>query len=98
MTSLLARAYLIFVESIDIGGADRRASFSKLVLIAVLVLGTFYKLPVVLGIACIAASFGVKTFLAFLNRGTFNASAHTSVHISKAIAARRTDDGIEETP
>jgi hypothetical protein len=96
-----SRLYYLAVEAIDIGGADQRASFSKLVLIAVLILGTFFQLPVVLGIACIAASFGLKTFTAFLNRGQFNANASTNITLSKAIQEirdrRDPADGIEPT-
>lgn len=68
MSPVFNRFYSFLVELIDVGGSDGRPSFSKLVLIAVLILGTFYHLSAILGIACLAASFGVKTFTAFLNR------------------------------
>ena len=55
-------------NTLDLGGRDGRLSFSKLMAVAVLCAGTFSELSAVLGVALLAASFGVKAFLAFLSR------------------------------
>lgn len=80
-------------------GPDGHLSFSKMVTLTVLALsyvtGTF---GLGIAIAALSASFGVKAWLAFLQRNTFTASATTATTIDaaavvKAIRERRDDTG-----
>ena len=84
----------------DMTGKDGRLSFSKWVTLVVLVCATFWKLDAVIAIGVIAAAFGIKAFLAFVNRGTFNASSSVvRTQMETIIRERRDpDDGIEPTP
>lgn len=57
-------------------GQDGRPSFSKLIVITVLAMYAMaVSLPVAVAIAAIAASFGVRVFLAFLSRARVDVSA-----------------------
>lgn len=59
----------------DLTGCDGRLSFTKVTTWLVLAGGTFGKLAVVLGIAVIASSYGLKGFMAFLSRSSFTGSS-----------------------
>jgi hypothetical protein len=69
-------------------GSDGRLSFSKMVTLTVLALsvitGTF---GLGIAVAALAASFGAKTFLAFLSRHSSTATATTTADAAKVIEA-----------
>lgn len=81
----LLRAYLAATAALR--GDDERLSFSKLITIAVLVRGEHIN-PVV-AIAVLAASFGVKAFMAYLERSTFKLESTVSETIKREIQERR---------
>ena len=77
-----------------LSGEDGRLSTSKLVLYVVLLRAD--TMPVVLGIACLAASFGAKVFGQFLRKSDFK---QVDQKIEQVIQARRDPvGGFEPTP
>lgn len=86
-------------------GSDRQVSFTKLVTLAVLLASVRTgQFGLGIAIAVLAASFGAKTFLAFLQSRTVTATSHTAITadlaaLAKVIRGRRDNDhDAEATP
>lgn len=87
------RAYLAATAALR--GADNRLSFSKLVVVTVLARGA--ALNPLVAVACLAASFGVRAFMAYLSRSTFTLASTHSESVSRQIIERRNGE-FEATP
>lgn len=91
---MIRTLYRALVESIDLAGKDGRASFAKLVIVAILV-HTFVSpepMPTLLAALVICAAFGRPMLREFLGRSNINLSESRSVQITATLDNRFTDD------
>lgn len=95
----ITRAWLWCVDPVC--SHDGKPSHPKLLTWAILACFAFNRpLPVVVVVALLAASFGLKAFLMFLQRGTFTGASTDSRSVTESIVAtvqarRIVADGIE---
>lgn len=81
---MIQRVKYLVVEAIHpMTGRDRRLSYTKFMQVAILALYALkVALPVAVAISVLAASFGVKAFMAWVNRVTLVQNANEAIAIS----------------